>query len=121
MEATSAILSHFGNDAWQIQIKDLPYLKVGPYHTNTVAGLSLAMDILRKRKNPNKQIMMITDGKPTCLKIGKKKLEYNFGGKKLGIIVEMFSDDIKNIARRRSFDLPFGNFFSNRRKEIIFH
>jgi len=33
----------FGNDAWQIEIKDLPYLKVGPYHTNTVAGLQLAM------------------------------------------------------------------------------
>ncbi len=60
----------FGNDAWQIQIKDLPYLQVGPYHTNTVAGLELAMDILRKRKNPNKQIFMITDGKPSCLKEG---------------------------------------------------
>lgn len=69
----------FGNDAWQIQIKDLPYLKVGPYHTNTVAGLSLAMDILRKRKNPNKQIMMITDGKPTCLKIGKKYYKNSYG------------------------------------------
>ena len=29
----------FGNDAWQVQIKDLPYLQVGPFHTNTVAGL----------------------------------------------------------------------------------
>tara|TARA_Y100000589_G_scaffold13428_1_gene10866 strand:+ start:9791 stop:10888 length:1098 start_codon:yes stop_codon:yes gene_type:complete len=58
----------FGNDAWQIQIKDLPYLQVGPYHTNTVAGLELAMDLLRKRKAGNKQIFMITDGKPTCLK-----------------------------------------------------
>ncbi len=58
----------FGNDAWQITIKDLPFLQVGPYHTNTVAGLELAMDILRRRKNPNKQIFMITDGKPTCLK-----------------------------------------------------
>jgi uncharacterized protein with von Willebrand factor type A (vWA) domain len=69
----------FGNDAWQIQIKDLPYLQVGPYHTNTVAGLSLAMDILRKRKNPNKQIMMITDGKPTCIKIGKKYYKNPYG------------------------------------------
>ena len=34
----------FGDDAWQIEIKDLPYLQVGPYHTNTVAGLELAMD-----------------------------------------------------------------------------
>ena len=58
----------FGNDAWQIQIKDLPYLQVGPFHTNTVAGLELAMDLLRKRKAGNKQIFMITDGKPTCLK-----------------------------------------------------
>jgi len=69
----------FGNDAWQIQIKDLPYLKVGPYHTNTVAGLELAMDILRKRKNPNKQIMMITDGKPTCIKKGKRYIKNSHG------------------------------------------
>lgn len=69
----------FGNDAWQISIKDLPYLSVGPYHTNTVAGLELAMDILRKRKNQNKQIFMITDGKPTCMKIGIKYYKNSFG------------------------------------------
>ena len=69
----------FGNDAWKIEIKDLPYLQVGPYHTNTVAGLELAMDILRKRKNSNKQIMMITDGKPTCIKKGKKYYKNAFG------------------------------------------
>ncbi|HCR53040.1 MAG TPA: hypothetical protein DIW27_01395, partial [Cytophagales bacterium] len=69
----------FGNDAWQIEIKDLPYLKVGPYHTNTVAGLELAMDILRRRKNTNKQIFMITDGKPTCIKQGIKYYKNSFG------------------------------------------
>ncbi|MCC9166014.1 vWA domain-containing protein [Pontibacter harenae] len=69
----------FGNDAWQIEIKDLPYLQVGPYHTNTVAGLELAMDILRKRKTPNKQIFMITDGKPTCLKEGLRYYKNSFG------------------------------------------
>ena len=69
----------FGNDAWQIEIKDLPYLQVGPFHTNTVAGLELAMDILRRRRNPNKQIFMITDGKPTCLKIGGKYYKNSFG------------------------------------------
>jgi len=58
----------FGNDAWQIELEELPYLKVGPYHTNTVAGLELAMDLLRRKKNANKQIFMITDGKPSCLK-----------------------------------------------------
>jgi Ca-activated chloride channel homolog len=57
----------FGNDAWRISIQDLPYLKVGPYHTNTVAGLQLAMDLLRRKRNTNKQIFMITDGKPSCV------------------------------------------------------
>ncbi|HTA28573.1 MAG TPA: VWA domain-containing protein [Bacteroidia bacterium] len=57
----------FGDDAWEIKVKDLPYLQVGPYHTNTVAGIELAMDLLHRRKNANKQIFMITDGKPTCI------------------------------------------------------
>ena len=69
----------FGNDSWQIDVKDLPYLKVGPYHTNTVAGLELAMDLLRKRKNSNKQIFMITDGKPTCIKEGLRYYKNSFG------------------------------------------
>jgi Ca-activated chloride channel homolog len=69
----------FGNDASMIEIKDIPYLQVGPFHTNTVAGLEMAMDILRRRKNPNKQIFMITDGKPTCLKVGKKYYKNSFG------------------------------------------
>ena len=69
----------FGNDAWTVEIKDIPYLQVGPYHTNTVAGLQLAMDLLRRRKNPNKQIFMITDGKPTCLKVGKRYYKNSFG------------------------------------------
>lgn len=69
----------FGNDAWQINIKDLPYLNVGPYHTNTVAGLELAMDLLRRRKTHNKQIFMITDGKPTCLKIGARYYKNSWG------------------------------------------
>lgn len=69
----------FGNDAWQIQLKDIPYLEVGPYHTNTVAGLELAMDLLRRRKTKNKQIFMITDGKPTCLKEGINYYKNSFG------------------------------------------
>ncbi len=69
----------FGNDAFQIEIKDLPYLEVGPFHTNTAAGLEMAMDILRRRKNPNKQIFMITDGKPTCLKEGLNYYKNSFG------------------------------------------
>src|ERR1022692_2541182 len=69
----------FGDDAWKIEVKDLPFLQVGPYHTNTVAGLELAMDLLRRRKNVNKQIFMITDGKPTCLKEHGSYYKNSFG------------------------------------------
>ncbi len=69
----------FGDDARPIEIKDLPYLQVGPFHTNTVAGLELATDILRRKKTKNKQIFMITDGKPTCLKLGIKYYRNSFG------------------------------------------
>jgi Ca-activated chloride channel family protein len=70
----------FGNDAWPISMHDLPYLQVGPYHTNTVAGLELAMDILRRKKNTNKQIFMITDGKPSCLKESNGEYYLNSNG-----------------------------------------
>lgn len=69
----------FGNDAWQVSLKDLPYLQVGPYHTNTVAGLELAMDLLRRRKLKNRRIVMITDGKPSCLKRDGEYYMNSFG------------------------------------------
>jgi Ca-activated chloride channel family protein len=64
----------FGNDAWPVTLRDLPYLQVGPYHTNTYAGL-----VLRRLKTHNKQIFMITDGKPTCLKEGTKYYKNSIG------------------------------------------
>jgi Ca-activated chloride channel family protein len=70
----------FGNDAWIIKVKDLPYLQVGPYHTNTVAGLELAMDILRRKRNTNKHIFMITDGKPSCLRLPDGQYYKNSNG-----------------------------------------
>ena len=47
----------FGNDARPISIKELPYLQVGPYHTNTVAGLQLALDILRRNVTPTNRFL----------------------------------------------------------------
>ncbi len=57
----------FGDEAWEVPIAELPYLSVGPYHTNTKAGLVLAREILRKKKQHNRQIIMLTDGKPSAL------------------------------------------------------
>jgi len=57
----------FGDDAREVPLIKLPYVGVGPYHTNTKAGLQLAQRILARRKTANKQIVMITDGKPSCI------------------------------------------------------
>ncbi len=57
----------FGDFAKEVQVKDIPYIAVGPYHTNTKAGLEMARNILLKKKNVNKQIFMITDGKPSMI------------------------------------------------------
>jgi len=57
----------FGDSAQLMSLSELPFLNVGPYHTNTRAGLQLARNLLRKRKNVNKQIFMVTDGKPSAI------------------------------------------------------
>lgn len=95
----------FGDDAWQIEIKDLPYLQVGPYHTNTVAGLELAMDILRRRKNTNKQVFMITDGKPTCIKQGIKYYKNSFG-----LDQKILNKTLELAAQLRKLKVPVTTF-----------
>jgi Ca-activated chloride channel family protein len=57
----------FGDDAQLISLAEIPFLQVGPYHTNTRAGLQMARNILRKCGNVNKQIFMVTDGKPSAI------------------------------------------------------
>jgi Ca-activated chloride channel family protein len=104
----------FGNDAWQIEIKDLPYLQVGPYHTNTVAGLELAMDILRRRRNPNKQIFMITDGKPTCIKKGKKYYKNSFG-----LDRKIVNRTLNLATRLRKLDVPVTTFMIARDPYLV--
>lgn len=96
----------FGNDAWPIKIADLPYLKVGPYHTNTVAGLQLALDLLRRKRNTNKQIFMITDGKPSCLRLSDGRYYKNSNG-----LDEYIVDKCYNMAAQaRRLHIPITTF-----------
>ncbi len=57
----------FGDDAREVKISELPYIGAGPYHTNTQAGLRCARQILLGQKHVNRQIFMITDGKPSMI------------------------------------------------------
>lgn len=95
----------FGNDAWQVSLKDLPYLQVGPFHTNTVAGLELAMDILRRRKVRNRRIVMITDGKPSCI---KKDGEYYMNS--FGLDEHIVARTLDAAVRARKAGIPITTF-----------
>lgn len=95
----------FGNDAWQVSLRDLPYLQVGPFHTNTVAGLELAMDLLRRRKLRNRRIVMITDGKPSCV---KQNGEYYMNS--VGLDDHIVSRTLDAAVRARKAGIPITTF-----------
>ena len=69
----------FGDDAWAVELKDLhlsPSRAIS-YQHNCRTGT--AYQLLLKRRGSNKNIMMITDGKPTCMKRGKEYYKNAFG------------------------------------------
>ena len=92
----------FGNEAWKVSIEDLPYLKVGPYHTNTQQALQLARHTLHRRKNTNKQVFMITDGKPSCI-IENGEMYKNSFGLDRKIVNKVLDEAVK--CRRDDIDI----------------
>jgi len=92
----------FGNEAWKVNIEDLPYLQVGPYHTNTQQALELARHLLHRRKYSNKQIFMITDGKPSCI-IENGKMYKNSFGLDRKIVNKVLDEAVK--CRRDKIDI----------------
>lgn len=92
----------FGNEAWEIETRDLPYLKVGPYHTNTLQALQMGRRILQRKKFSNKQIFMITDGKPSCM-IENGRLYKNSFGLDRKIINKVLDEAVT--CRRKQIDI----------------
>lgn len=69
----------FGDRAEEIGLSDLPYIDAGPYHTNTREALQMARSLLSRQKQPNKQIFLITDGKPSAITQGDQIYKNPFG------------------------------------------
>lgn len=70
----------FHDSAEEIPLAALPNAQVGPYHTNTAEGLKLARRILSAQKSDMKQIIMITDGKPSALTLPNGQVYINSAG-----------------------------------------
>jgi len=70
----------FHDSAEEIPLAALAGAQVGPYHTNTAEGLKLARRILTAQKKDMKQVIMITDGKPSALTLPNGQIYINSAG-----------------------------------------
>jgi Ca-activated chloride channel family protein len=82
----------FHDGAEEIPIAKLAQAQVGPYHTNTAEGLRLARRLLLGQKKDMRQIVMITDGKPTALTMPDGRVYVNSGGMDPRILRETFRE-----------------------------
>jgi Ca-activated chloride channel homolog len=69
----------FGDRAERVALSDIPYIEAGPFHTNTREALPLARGLLARQKQPNKQIFLVTDGKPSAITDGGRIYKNPFG------------------------------------------
>ena len=82
----------FHDSAEEIPIKQLGRVRVGPYYTNTRAGLNLARRILDRQRKDMRQIVMITDGKPSALTRPDGQIYKNAFGLDPFIVAETFAE-----------------------------
>ena len=69
----------FGDEARVVPVAQLSRAQPGPFHTNTKAGLELGAALLRRRRHANKQLFLVTDGKPSCVTENGKLYKNPFG------------------------------------------
>jgi Ca-activated chloride channel family protein len=67
----------FHDSAEEVPLSRLPAVRVGPFHTNTAEGLRLAQEILLRERSDMRQIIMITDGKPSALTLADGRIYKN--------------------------------------------
>jgi Ca-activated chloride channel family protein len=70
----------FGDRAQEIPLSQLAKAQVGPFHTNTAEGLEIARRILNSQKKDMRQVIMITDGKPSAMTLPDGRVYTNSGG-----------------------------------------
>jgi len=89
-DSLRAVLFH--DSAEEIPLKQLGRVRVGPYYTNTREGLRLARRILERQKKDMRQIVMITDGKPSALTRPDGQIYKNAFGLDPFIVSETFAE-----------------------------
>ena len=112
-DALNVVLFH--DSAEEIPLKQLARVRVGPYYTNTREGLRLARRILERQRKDMRQIVMITDGKPSALTRPDGQIYRNAFGLDPHIIAETFAE----VATCRKAGIMINTFMLARDYELV--
>jgi Ca-activated chloride channel family protein len=96
----------FHDSAEEIPVGQLPRVKVGPHYTNTREGLRVAQRILARQSKDMKQIVMITDGKPSALTLPDGRIYKNA----FGLDPLVISETLEEVARCKRSNIMINTF-----------
>lgn len=105
----------FHDSAEEVPLSQLARVQVGPYHTNTRDGLILAQKLLRQERKDMKQIIMITDGKPTALTLEGGRLYRN----SFGLDPLVVSRTLEEVSRCRRQGILVNTFMLARDYDLV--
>src|SRR5450432_4123206 len=103
-DSLSLVLFH--DSAEEMPISQLARVKVGPYYTNTREGLRVAQRVLERQRKDMKQIVMITDGKPSALTLPDGRIYKNA----FGLDPLVVSETLKEVARCKRSNIMINTF-----------
>ena len=96
----------FHDTAEHLPMSQLPRVKVGPHYTNTREGLRLAQRVLAKQNKDMKQIVMITDGKPSALTLPDGRIYKNA----FGLDPLVIAETLEEVARCKRSNIMINTF-----------
>ncbi|HEY0706901.1 MAG TPA: VWA domain-containing protein, partial [Polyangia bacterium] len=105
----------FGDRAQEIPIKELAHTQVGPYHTNTAEGLKVARRVLRSQKKDMRQIVMITDGKPSAITLPNGQVYKN----PAGLDPRVIKETLREVAACRKAGILINTFMLARDPALV--
>ena len=96
----------FHDSAEEVPVSQIARVKVGPHYTNTREGLRLARSILNRQRKEMRQIVMITDGKPSALTLPDGRIYKNA----FGLAPLVLSETLEEVARCRRSGILINTF-----------
>lgn len=105
----------FHDSAEEVHVGKLAQAQIGPYHTNTAGGLRLAQQLLKRENKDMKQIVMITDGKPSALTLPDGRIYKNA----YGLDPYVLGATLREVANCRRSGIQINTFMLARDPDLV--